>query len=190
MQQIDLTNEKLKNAILYFTENTKYFGTTKLCKLLYFLDFFHYKQTGRSITQQSYFAWPKGPVPVNVYKEVTGYEDNNLNLDEICEIKELGEFKKIETLTDQFDEDVFTDRELELLKKIAHIFRDARAEEISEVSHLENHPWSITYHNKGERKKIDYDLVFSDKDSDSEDVQIIRDRQKERLEMYDNFMWL
>ena len=40
--------EKLINAIIYFANNTKRCGKTKLLKLLYFLDFRHFKQTGKS----------------------------------------------------------------------------------------------------------------------------------------------
>ena len=42
--------EKLINAIIYFAQNTKYCGKIKLFKLLYFLDFWHFKQTGKSVT--------------------------------------------------------------------------------------------------------------------------------------------
>jgi hypothetical protein len=41
--------EKLVNAIIYFCHNTKYCGKTKLMKLLYFLDFIHFKQTAKSV---------------------------------------------------------------------------------------------------------------------------------------------
>ncbi|WP_423905919.1 hypothetical protein [Candidatus Spongiihabitans sp.] len=37
------------NAIAYFSRNTKYCYTIKLFKLLYFLDFEHYRQTGSSV---------------------------------------------------------------------------------------------------------------------------------------------
>src|SRR3990172_2038157 len=35
--------EKLINAIIFFADNTRFLGKTKLCKLLYFLDFGHFK---------------------------------------------------------------------------------------------------------------------------------------------------
>jgi uncharacterized phage-associated protein len=60
--EIDRQREKL--AAAFFAANTKYCGVTKLCKLLYFLDFIHYRQTGRTVTGLEYRAWPKGPVPV------------------------------------------------------------------------------------------------------------------------------
>ena len=61
--------EKLINAIIYFATHTKYCGKTKLLKLLYFLDFSHFKRTGKSVTGLDYFAWGMGPVPKELFKE-------------------------------------------------------------------------------------------------------------------------
>jgi hypothetical protein len=61
--------DKLVNAILYFAHETKHFGKIKLFKLLYLLDFEHFRQTGRSVTGLDYQAWKYGPVPVEVMQE-------------------------------------------------------------------------------------------------------------------------
>ena len=62
--------EKLINAIIYFVRNTKHCHKLKLFKLLSFLDFEHYRQTGRSVTGLHYDAWPKGPVPSHLDEEL------------------------------------------------------------------------------------------------------------------------
>lgn len=62
--------EKLLNAIIFFAQNTRNLGKVKLWNLLYFLDFQHYRDVGRSVTGLQYFAWPKGPVPVELQNEV------------------------------------------------------------------------------------------------------------------------
>ena len=61
--------EKLLNALVYFTSNVNHAGKTKLFKLLYSMDFLHFEKTGRSVTGLKYFAWEKGPVPVELYDE-------------------------------------------------------------------------------------------------------------------------
>jgi len=61
--------EKLINVMVYFAQNTQKCGKVKLFKLMYFLDFEHYKQIGRSVTGLNYYAWPMGPVPVDLYAE-------------------------------------------------------------------------------------------------------------------------
>lgn len=62
--------EKMIQAIIYFAQNTHYCGKTKLFKLLYFLDFEHYKITGRSVTGLKYSAWKMGSVPTALYEEL------------------------------------------------------------------------------------------------------------------------
>ena len=56
MKPIDHSREKLINAILYFVKNTQNCGKLKTLKLLYFLDFIHYKEIGRSVTGLEYYA--------------------------------------------------------------------------------------------------------------------------------------
>jgi hypothetical protein len=61
--------EKLINAILCFAHETQCLGKIKLFKLLYLLDFEHFRQTGRSVTGLDYQAWKFGPVPIDVMEE-------------------------------------------------------------------------------------------------------------------------
>ena len=46
---ISRDREKLVNAIVFFADNTRYCGKTKLFKLLYLLDLHHFRETGRSV---------------------------------------------------------------------------------------------------------------------------------------------
>ena len=66
----NIHREKLVNAIIYFAKKTKCPSLVKMFKLLFFLDFYHFKLTGRSVTNLDYFALPFGPVPTNFYDEV------------------------------------------------------------------------------------------------------------------------
>src|SRR4051794_32133240 len=62
--------EKLINAIIFFSRNTKHCHTLKLFKLLSFLDFEHFRQTGRTVTGLTYAAWENGPVPPALFREI------------------------------------------------------------------------------------------------------------------------
>ena len=66
---INHEREKLINAIIYFAQHTQYLGKIKLFKLLYLLDFEHFRQTGQSVTGLTYSAWKYGPVPVALAQE-------------------------------------------------------------------------------------------------------------------------
>ncbi len=54
---IEHDRAKLLNSIIYFLSNTKSCGKTKLFKLLYYLDFMHFREIGWSVTNLDYYAW-------------------------------------------------------------------------------------------------------------------------------------
>ncbi|MCP4374210.1 MAG: SocA family protein [Deltaproteobacteria bacterium] len=167
--------EKLINAIIYFAKNTKYCGKTKLIKLLYFLDFTHFKQTGKSVTGQDYFAWIMGPVPKDLFEELSG----NMKPDMIAAIKELPadkEFQQVNPIK-QFNADYFSKKEMKLLENISFIFKDAKSDLMIESTHLKNEPWDKTLKEKGEFQKIDYMLAV-----DSDIASLPFDEAKERME--------
>ena len=171
---IIFNREKLLNAIVYFAINTKYCGKTKLLKLLYFIDFMHFKQTGKSVTGMDYFAWDMGPVPKDLFEELSG----PMKPDMKATIKDLPAevFQKIQP-TRKFDRKYFSNREMKLLNDISFIFKDAKADDMVESTHLKNEPWDVTLKNKGRLQKIDYMLAI-----DSEIVSLPYDEAKERME--------
>jgi len=66
---VSQARQKLIHAVVFFASNTKYCGKVKLFKLLYLLDFGHFRQTGRSVTGLDYLAWKFGPVPLALAQE-------------------------------------------------------------------------------------------------------------------------
>ena len=57
VQMANTARNRLVNAIVFFADNTKFCGKIKLFKLLYLLDFEHFRQTGKSVTGGDYQAW-------------------------------------------------------------------------------------------------------------------------------------
>src|SRR5436190_1617210 len=108
----DRKREKLVNAALYFAQNTEHFGLVKLFKLLYFLDFEHYKDIGRSVTGLEYEAWEQGPVPAKLNREIKQGAEQDildaLNID-LRTFKEVKKFFKI-TAKRRENNKVFTPR--------------------------------------------------------------------------------
>jgi len=167
MKLIDKRDAKALNAILYFARNVKHPTITKILKLLYLLDFMHFKETGRPVTGQKYYAWDLGPVPKDIYfrinnlkKEDEWYNSLVLNKEVIDEVSD----KRIHMVLARKKPDlsVFTKREKKLLEQIAYIFKNVRPKDISDYSHLKNHPWDITINEKGEKAEIDYLLAIDD----------------------------
>ena len=153
---------KLVNAIVYFGQHTKKCGMTKLFKLLYFLDFEHYKKTGRSVTGLRYFAWPMGPVPVSLKEELSQPE---ADLGEKIIIREVPtRFEQPLRLIEAkgtFDPAHFSKREIRMLKELANEYKDSTADEMIEATHLETLPWHRVFEDEKRRQaEIPYDYVL------------------------------
>lgn len=160
--------EKLIHAIIFFANHTRKLGKTKLCKLLYFLDFEHFKQTGRSVTGLTYNAWKMGPVPVSLYDEIDKPS---------ADLAAAVNFQPKETQDGQmlavnakepFKRALFSKRELALLESLAKEYRDANADRMVEATHLENMPWHQIYEVEGKKQApIPYDLAVRKDEKDS-----------------------
>lgn len=175
--------EKLINAIVYFAKHTLYCGKTKLLKLLYFLDFCHFKETGKSVTGLEYFAWDCGPVPKEIFRELSGKMQSDLGA--AITITPHEAFQKI-IPKKKFESKYFTSREIDLLERISFIFKESKAEDMVEVTHLKNQPWDRTLKEKGEFEKIDY-LLSIDNDENSLSLDEARERMEEISEMHEIF---
>jgi uncharacterized phage-associated protein len=174
------SKEKRINAILYFCKNTKYLSLTKLCKLLYFLDFLHFKEVGRPVTDLEYFAWDFGPVPTKFYFEVKNKQAPKEIQQCIREEKDADTGKEKGTFFRSSQNpkmDVFSERELRILENVAYIYNEANADDMIEITHLKNQPWDITIKSKGEKAKIDFILALDN------DALIDEDLAKERMKL-------
>ena len=181
--------EKLLHAILFFSAHVKNPSKVKIFKLLYFLDFEHFKETGRSVTNLDYYAFDFGPVPKELYQEVG---DNKLPVDFSPYLtivpfasEESGKKGCMFKAKQKPNLKVFSPREQGILERLAEIFRDADAKQISDVSHFKNHPWDRTIKEKGKFAQIDYALAI-DKEAQVS-LEDALDSIKERKEMLDNF---
>jgi uncharacterized phage-associated protein len=159
---VDHSRKKLLNAIVFFTTNTKYCGKTKLLKLLYFLDFIHFRETGRSVTGLKYETWGLGPVPRNFFNELNKQpEDLRSHISTYPKILEKfgSHFLKIRPRRN-FDDQWFSRREIRILTRLVHTFRDTQAEKMVEETHLPGKPWKTTMDTKGKNSEIDYMLAL------------------------------
>ncbi len=159
--------EKLLNTIVYFVSRTEHCGLTKLFKLINFLDFDHYSETGRSVTGQEYFAWDFGPVPTELFFEIKqNPKDDLLKYVSIqSQPKDADDSNHPTSIRPlkAFESRYFSKRELGLLERLAFIYKDATADEMSHISHANELPWRKTIKSKGEKGHIDYKMVLDAK---------------------------
>ena len=183
-QKLELT--KIANILIYLADNTDNFGVTKANKLLYYLDCYHLRKYGRSVTKDIYKKLPQGPVPSDTYDR----------LKSIMELRDITEefyssidsdFKEfflefidiqIEQLSDshrrfriiakkKFDNKYLSKSEMQSLEEIAIQFKTATAVELSNKTHKE-----LPYINAEENSVVDLKLFVKDKVSAAEYSEI------------------
>ena len=178
---------KLLNALIYFSENVIWAGKVKLFKLLYFLDFKHFEQTGRSVTGLTYRAWPLGPVPNKLNDEWQAPSpDFNEHLNRVNHTLRTGKERQAVQVRKPFRAEIFTQRELSLLETLAKKhFRDT-AKDMTDASHFETGPWDEIYNVQGcEQEEIPYDLALLRR-GNAEDMDVL-EMAKEYEELTSNY---
>lgn len=162
---IQTHREKLINTIVFFASNTKYCGKVKLFKLLYLLDFNHFRETGRSVTDMDYLAWKMGPVPSELVQEWDEPEADFSKAVDIVPTKVIDHVREHVAPRVQFDDSQFTKRELRIMQELADRFRDDYAMPMINVTHQERGPWSkIWDEGRGNNTRIPYALAVPDDD--------------------------
>ena len=135
-----LNRKKYQNAILYLCRKLggEVRGKKKLAKLLYFADFDFYENYQKSITGDTYKAYPKGPLPSALNEIITDLTKKKSLA--VSTIKEWGEdyaptdiFKCIT----EPDTSVFDAKEKKMLDRIAKRYGELNGEQLAELSHAE-----------------------------------------------------
>lgn len=179
--------EKLLNALIYFSENVRFPGKTKLYKLLNYLDFFHFNKTGRSVTGLQYEAWEHGPVPKELHEELKKpKKDFTSHLLKSKKKFPAGRTRHVLTAKKRFDDSFFSPFELNLMESLAKKHFNDNATEMSESSHFETGPWHEVYEvQKNRNGKIPYDLVLLRR-GNKNDMEIL-ELAKEYQEIKNNY---
>ena len=169
---ISHNREKLINAAIYFAVNTRHCGKIKLIKLLYLLDFEHYRQTGIPVTGLEYRAMKMGPVPMALFEEWEALEPDFAEAVEIVPEPVINYVREAVQPKRDFDDSRFTRRELRLMSDLAERFRLDYSKPMINVTHAERGPWDAIWDNgRGMLERIPYSLAIGDDDPHAEIVR-------------------
>ena|ERR1700722_5067286 len=164
--KISHDREKLADAVVFFVTRTQTCGVTKLLKLLFLLDFEHFRQTARSVTGLRYQAWPKGPAPYDVWSEVKGgarsFLADAVKVDYVPNEEKGTTFARIKPIR-EFDGKYFSRREREIMERLVEIFGEATTDQMVDITHKPDSPWFKTKKTKGMNAEIDYMLALDGK---------------------------
>jgi uncharacterized phage-associated protein len=156
---ISRNRQKLIQASVYFASNTRGCGKVKLFKLLYLLDFEHFRQTGQSVTGLDYVAWKLGPVPVELAQEWDQLDPDLAAAIEIIPEKVINHVRELVVPRVHFDDSLFTRRELGLMQRIVEQHARDLSKPMVNVTHEERGPWATIWDNgRGLNDRIPYTL--------------------------------
>jgi len=171
--------QKLIEAITFFVKNTRNCGLTKLFKLLYWLDYHHFRETGEMVTGLTYNAYERGPVPDTLFRELKSgdgdiaskfrvvgnstidsaplrtIDDDDLTFGSKAGHGVINKPTAIVPI-DPYKHRFLSRREQRIADRIAEIFKDVNAKDISEISHGRFGPWQQALKTGGERSVIDF----------------------------------
>ena len=148
--------EKITEMVVYFSDKLSPFKT-KMNKLLFYADFLIFKQSCFSISGMRYKAIEMGPVPIN-FQSIFEYLANKDEIDIFTtEFPQgyIGEQFKAKN-NRPFRVELFSENELNVLEKVANVFKPTSTNQIIEISHLEE-AWKKNEKNKS---VISYEYAF------------------------------
>jgi DNA-binding transcriptional regulator YiaG len=148
--------EKIQNVIIYLVEHIVPWKTG-LNKLLFYTDFAHYRNYGKSIMGLQYRAIPLGTVPSNYDRILANVVEKELVQVEYVQFNNgnVGENYKHNPLH-PFDESLFSELELKTLQSVVERFKGKTTAQIVKQNHQEK-AWIDNYEQRG---LVDYGYAF------------------------------
>lgn len=172
---------RLINAVVFFAKNVRYCGKIKLFKLLYLLDFEHFRETGKSVTGVEYQAWKFGPVPIELMEE---WDDMSEDLSCVVHIEPERVIDYVREAVKanegvEFNPEDFTPRQLRIMCTLADRYCGTYSPTMIDVTHQQNGAWDkIWQDGRGARNVIPYRLAISDDAPGREDVLEVEAEQR------------
>lgn len=172
--------QRLLQAMVFFAYNTQHCGKIKLFKLLYLLDFEHFRQTGKSATGLDYEAWKFGPVPIELMEEWEDLGPDLASLVHIVEEKVIDYDRQAVKVNDgvHFDAEPFSPRQLRIMQAVAEQYRNTYSPKMIDVTHAQNGAWDRVWQNgDGAHRAIPYELAIGEADPHAEVVRELAQEQ-------------
>lgn len=136
----DTQIDKVGNSIIYLSEKIGELSKTKAIKLIYILDELSIKKSGIPFFNLQYKVWKFGPVSEEIFIDLSS--EVTLLKNYIERTSEEG-VTIIKPIVD-FNDDEFSDNDIELLDFVIEEFGNKTAKELVYYTHRKNSPWHNT----------------------------------------------
>ncbi len=143
LSYIKLSNDqidKIGNSIIYLSERIGELSKTKALKLIYILDELSIKKSGIPFFNLKYKVWKFGPVSEEIFIDLSS--ETTLLKNYIERSSEEGS-TVIKPIV-EFNDDEFSDNDIELLDFVIDKFGDKTAKDLVYYTHRKNSPWYTT----------------------------------------------
>ena len=131
---------RLGNAVMYIAARAKYPYKTEVLKLLYLMEERMVQKYHVPMLSIPYSVWRLGPVSVDVFEELS---DGPVLLADFVTLQFNGQGIMVKPSRD-FDEDEFSDAELEVMAEVMEKCGDMNSEQLIELTHREGSLWRET----------------------------------------------
>ena len=131
---------RLGNAVVYVAAHAKYPYKTEVLKLLFLMEERMVQKYHVPMLSIPFSAWRMGPVSVDVFEELS---DGPVLLADFVTLQFNGQGIKV-TPSRPFDEDEFSDAELEVMQEVMEKYGDMNSEELIAETHREGSLWRET----------------------------------------------
>lgn len=145
--------DKIANIVQLIIAHIGMTFVTKMNKLMFYIDFIHYKKHGYGITGITYKALPFGPVPRQwgkLYSSLPG-----IDMEEY--VYPSGQSGIMLNATKETSSMLLNEYEISTIERVCSLFSNMSAGDISQTSHLEK-GW---INNKDKRSAISYKEAFA-----------------------------
>lgn len=140
MYQPEFNEKRFGDLMLYLAHRCRdadYFGSTKLCKLLYYSDFTAFARTGQPITGADYIRQEHGPMPKDFYQQRNRLTDCSLAQMELRLVFSHEQDRLVPLVDESYFDGLFSQPELDAIEGALDMLKEMTAKEASEHSHGE-----------------------------------------------------
>lgn len=131
---------RLGNAVMFIASHARYPYKTEILKLLYLMEERMVQLYHIPLLSIPYSVWRLGPVSVDVFEELS---DGPVLLSDFVTLQFNGQGIRVIPSKD-FDEDEFSDAELQVMREIMEKYGEMNSEQLIELTHKEGSLWQET----------------------------------------------
>lgn len=147
--------EKIGNTVVYLSKNIPQLSKTKLLKLLYILDEVSIKKSGIPFLNLKYKVWKFGPVSEELFIDLSS--EPKLLENYIEKNNEEGVQFIVPVVA--FNDDEFSDNDIELMDWVIEKFGTKSAKELVAYTHRANAPWYNTAKEKEVLELLENEVI-------------------------------